>query len=83
MSSLFNQRSHTGPSLDDLIAASARGDEQALQRLYRATANTLFGVALRILRQPDRAEEVLQERFVSVRRTHRRFLRVLIAMTVS
>ena len=36
MSSLFNQRSHTGPSLDDLIAASARGDEQALQRLHAA-----------------------------------------------
>ncbi|MFN0304838.1 MAG: sigma factor [Burkholderiales bacterium] len=73
MSSLFNQRSHIGPSLDDLIAASARGDEQALQRLYRATADTLFGVALRILRHSDWAEQVLQESFVSVWRHARRF----------
>ena len=48
-----------------------------MQRLYRATADTLFGVALRILRHPDWAEEVLQESFVSVWRTHCRLLRFI------
>ena len=58
-----------GPRSDplaDLIADSARGDEHAFRRLYRATSDVLFGMALRILKRPDWAEEVLQESFVSV-----------------
>lgn len=53
-------------TLDELIAASARGDEQAFRCLYRATCDTLFGVAVRILKRSDWAEEVLQESYVSV-----------------
>jgi len=63
MISPTGQRDET---LSELIAASARGNEQAFARLYRATSATLFGVALRILRRRDWAEEVLQESFVSV-----------------
>jgi RNA polymerase sigma-70 factor (ECF subfamily) len=55
-----------GDVLAELIAASARGDERAFQRLYRATSDALFGIALRLLRRRDWAEEVLQESFVSV-----------------
>jgi len=57
-----------GPAdlLAELIAASARGDERAFQRLYNATSDTLFGMALRILKRRDWAEEVLQESFVRV-----------------
>lgn len=59
--------------LADLIAASARGDERAFQRLYRATSGALFGMALRMLQRRDWAEEVLQESFVSVWRHAARY----------
>jgi RNA polymerase sigma-70 factor (ECF subfamily) len=52
--------------LQDLLAACARQDQAAFARLYQATAPKLFGVALRILRREDWAEEVLQECFVSI-----------------
>lgn len=60
-------------ALADLIAASARGDETAFGRLYKATSGTLFGMAYRLLRRRDWAEEVLQESFVSVWRHAARF----------
>jgi len=42
------------------------GDRGAFRALYEASAAKLFGVALRILRREDWAEEVLQECYVSV-----------------
>lgn len=66
-------RKVTVNSLEQLIAASARGDEQAFHRLYTATVDTLYGVALRIVRRTDWTEEVLQESFVSVWRHAGRF----------
>ena len=60
-------------ALADLIAASARGDERAFRRLYRATSDALFGMALRMLKRRDWAEEVLQESFVSVWRHAARY----------
>jgi RNA polymerase sigma-70 factor, ECF subfamily len=51
-------------ALEQLIARSALGDRGAFRELYRAAAPKLFGVALRILRREDWAEEVLQECFV-------------------
>ncbi|HEY2927776.1 MAG TPA: sigma-70 family RNA polymerase sigma factor [Albitalea sp.] len=59
--------------LADLIAASALGDERAFRRLYRATSDALFGLALRMLKRRDWAEEVLQESFVSVWRHAARY----------
>ena len=53
-------------ALEQLIARSALGERGAFRELYRATAPKLFGVALRILRREDWAEEVLQECFVSL-----------------
>jgi RNA polymerase sigma-70 factor, ECF subfamily len=49
-----------------LLAASGRGDRQAFERLYRESSAKLFGVALRILRREDWAEEVLQDCYVSI-----------------
>ena len=49
-----------------LLAACARRDPEAFARLYDATSAKLFGVALRILRREDWAEEVLQESYVSI-----------------
>ena len=39
-----------------LLAAVAKGDQAAFERLYGATRAKLFGVALRILRRQDLAE---------------------------
>ena len=49
-----------------LIAAVAKGDEVAFERLYTATRAKLFGVVLRILRRQDLAEEVIQEVYVKI-----------------
>ena len=49
-----------------LIAAVAKGDEAAFERLYTATRAKLFGVVLRILRRQDLAEEVIQEVYVKI-----------------
>jgi RNA polymerase sigma-70 factor (ECF subfamily) len=48
------------------LAACANRDRAAFARLYRATSAKLHGVALRILRREDWAEEVLQECYVSI-----------------
>src|SRR5260370_41251111 len=49
-----------------LIAAVAKGDEAAFERLYAATRAKLFGVVLRILRRQDLAEEGIQETYVNI-----------------
>jgi len=49
-----------------LLRAVGTGDRAAFAALYAQTAAQLFGVALRMLRQRDRAEDVLQESFVTI-----------------
>lgn len=52
--------------LSSLLSRSALQDQRAFAELYQRTSSKLFGVALRILRRRDWAEEVLQESFVSI-----------------
>jgi len=55
--------------LTELLAAAGRrdaGSMPAFEQLYQNTSSKLFGVALRILRREDWAEEVLQECYVSI-----------------
>src|ERR1700709_2710425 len=49
-----------------LLAAVAKGDEAAFERLYAATRGKLFGVVVRILRRPGLAQEVIQEAYVKI-----------------
>ncbi len=56
----------TSAELVWLLATVAKGDQAAFERLYAATRAKLYGVALRILRRPDLADEVLQESFVKI-----------------
>ena len=53
-------------ALAALLARCALRDQRALADLYQITAAKLFGVALRILRRDDWAEEVLQESFLNI-----------------
>lgn len=48
------------------IVACARGDRGALRRLYDREAAQLLGVAFRIVRRPDLADEVVHDAFVQI-----------------
>lgn len=48
------------------LARVAEGDREAFARVYHATSPKLFGVVLRILRQREPAEEILQEVYVRI-----------------
>jgi RNA polymerase sigma-70 factor (ECF subfamily) len=56
----------TRPDLAMLLSRVALGDRSAFALLYRATSGHLLGVAVRIVRDRDRAEEVLQESFIQI-----------------
>ena len=62
-----------GEVLSDLLSRSARGDQQAFAELYDATSSRIFGLALRVVRDPAQAEEVVQEAFLEVWKTSTRF----------
>ena len=51
---------------DAALAACSRGDEQALRSIYDRDARRLLGVALRIVRRREVAEDVLHDAFVSI-----------------
>jgi RNA polymerase sigma-70 factor (ECF subfamily) len=53
-------------NLAELLARVALRDAAAFERLYRATSAHLLGVAYRICHHRERAEELLQEAFISV-----------------
>ena len=57
---------HEPDAIGELMARCALRDQRAFAQLYRQTASKLYGVALRILRRGDWAEEVLQESYVSI-----------------
>jgi RNA polymerase sigma-70 factor (ECF subfamily) len=52
-----------------LLAAVAKGDEAAFERLYAATRAKLYGVVLRILRRADLADEVMQDAYLRIWRS--------------
>ena len=49
-----------------LLAAVAKGDKAAFERLYGATRAKLYGVLLRILGRPELADDVMQETYLKV-----------------
>ena len=57
---------HTDAELLELLDRIALQDDTALKKLYERTSSQLFGLALRIVRQRDAAEDVLQEAFMSI-----------------
>jgi RNA polymerase sigma-70 factor (ECF subfamily) len=63
----------TGADLADLLRRSARGDEAAFAALYDATARRIYGLVLRIVRDPAMSEEVTQEVYLDVWRHCARF----------
>lgn len=60
-------------SPEALLEAVARGDRRALQALYERFGPKLWSIALRVLKDPREAEDVLQETFVDVWRIATRY----------
>jgi RNA polymerase sigma-70 factor (ECF subfamily) len=52
--------------LDKLLEGVAGGDEASFAELYQATSAKLYAVAVRILRNREMAEEVLQESYFRI-----------------
>ncbi len=61
------------PHLSELVRMIAQTDESALARLYDATVDRVYGVAMRIVRTPELAEEVVSDVFLQVWRDARRY----------
>ncbi len=59
----------TDTELNTLINQIGLGDEAAMKRLYELTSARLYGLALRVVRKPEWAEDVLQEAYLSVWRS--------------
>jgi RNA polymerase sigma-70 factor (ECF subfamily) len=57
----------------ELLQAVARADERAVEALYDAFADRLYGFGLRLLGDPGLAEELVQETFVRIWREAGRF----------
>jgi RNA polymerase sigma-70 factor (ECF subfamily) len=60
-------------TLVELLKRSARGDQQAFASFYDATSARVYGLALRVVRDPAQAEEVAQEAFLDVWRNAARY----------
>lgn len=56
-----------------LLSRAAEGDEAAFARVYESTCRRVFGLALRILRDPSAAEEAALDAYVSVWRHARSY----------
>jgi RNA polymerase sigma-70 factor (ECF subfamily) len=61
------------PQLQLWLARIVRQDETALDDLYRATVGRVYGLALRIVRNPALAEEVTEDTFWQIWRQAPRF----------
>ena len=53
-------------SLELLLVACGEGDRDAVRRLYELTSSQLMGVAMRLLRRRDLAEDVLHDAFIQI-----------------
>jgi RNA polymerase sigma-70 factor (ECF subfamily) len=62
-----------GPDESFLIARARRGDEAAFEQIVRLHQRRVYGVALRIVRAHDVADDVAQEAFLRAWRSLERF----------
>jgi RNA polymerase sigma-70 factor, ECF subfamily len=59
--------------LEDLVSAASRGDEHAFAELYDQTSPRVYGMVLRVIRDPAQAAEVTQDIYLEVWRQSARF----------
>jgi RNA polymerase sigma-70 factor (ECF subfamily) len=58
----------------DLLGKVQRGDELAMAAIYDRYSRVVYSVALRVLRDPASAEDILQEIFMQVWRSPAKFI---------
>ncbi|THJ64628.1 sigma-70 family RNA polymerase sigma factor [Arthrobacter echini] len=63
---LRSEQSEEAPDLTALLVATGLRDAQAFQSLYRACSRRVFGLARKILGDPEASAEVTQEVFLMV-----------------
>jgi RNA polymerase sigma factor (sigma-70 family) len=68
------QRELAHLSDEALVALTARSDDAALAELYDRFGRPAYGLALRVVRDPALAEDVVQEAFLAVWRSAPRFV---------
>lgn len=56
-----------------LLKRTARGDEQAFAELYDETSRRVYGLVLRVIKDPAQAQEVTQEVYLDVWRSASRY----------
>jgi RNA polymerase sigma-70 factor (ECF subfamily) len=61
------------PELGVLLGRVARGDQGAFEQLYEQVSGPVYGLVLRVVRDPAQSEEVSQEVLVDVWRTAARY----------
>src|SRR5262245_52454129 len=59
--------------LNGLLARVARGDQAAFEAVYDSLAGPVYGLILRVVRDPAQSEEVSQEVLLEIWRTAARF----------
>lgn len=59
--------------LEAVVADAGRGDEAAFSEFYDLTSSMLYGIVVRVLRDPTMAEEVTQESYIELWRLAPRF----------
>ena len=81
MTAMWFERSGSGatkvesvpPTLEELVTAASRGDERAFAELYDQTSSRVYGMVLRVIRDPAQAAEVTQDIYLEVWRQSARF----------
>lgn len=71
--SAVDERTNSGDGLVTLMEAVQRGDRSAFAALYDQLSPSVYGLARRVVRDPARAEEVVQDAMVEVWRRATRF----------
>jgi RNA polymerase sigma-70 factor (ECF subfamily) len=69
----FRQQRAQEAVLAGLVARATAGDQQTLAALYDATSALVYGLALRILREPQAAEDVTFDVYAQVVRQETRY----------
>jgi RNA polymerase sigma-70 factor, ECF subfamily len=71
---LVNSPTPSGQDDATLLGLVERGDEHAMAALFDRYSKVVYSVALRVLRDPASAEDVLQEVFMQIWRSPARFV---------
>jgi RNA polymerase sigma-70 factor (ECF subfamily) len=68
-----SRRAADAGGLADLLSRAGRGDEASFAAFYDATSARAYGLALRVVRNPAHAEEVVQEAYLDAWRSSSRY----------